>query len=263
MNRAASLKHRRIRAGFLALALAHGPLALAAQGSVAPVKITAADAVYADIAQQVGGTAVSVTIAGKSKAHAPLLLYPPGASRAPVAVPMPGAQAWFHVAAVKALAQTLAQDLSRMKPQSAAEFDKNLKQFNDKLAPVESKIQFLSHTYRGTKVFATDLIYQNMLDDLHFGIRELAAVRQLAQNGPARAAAIKKLKSQIDESSVGVLVYDVQSKSPVTRELEKQAMTAGVPTIGIPEEKPSGLDYQAWMLRTLNTLHGGLNEAAQ
>lgn len=259
MNRKSSLKYRLIQGSILALFVANGAAARAAN----EVKITAADTVYADIAKQVGGTAVSVTIA-PHKARAPLVLMPPGTKRAPIALSMPpGAQAWFHVAAVKALARTLAQHLSHIEPKFSTEFDKNLNQFNDKLAPVEIKIQFLSQTYRGSKVFATDLIYKNMLDDLHFGIRDLAAVRQLTQNGPARAAAIKKLKSQINESSVGVLVYDVQSKSPVTHELENQAMTAGVPTIGIPEEKPSGLDYQAWMLRTLNTLHGGLNEAAQ
>ena len=120
----------------------------------------------------------------------------------------------------------------------------------------------LRSKYRGSAVFAADPEFANMLDDLHFGIRNRAALAALDAKGPARMKAVKTLALRITAAAAGVLVYSVEAKDIATTFLKKAADQAGVPSVGVWRDKPQGLNYQRFMLRELLTLHGALNEAA-
>jgi hypothetical protein len=44
--------------------------------------------------------------------------------------------------------------------------------------------------------------------------------------------------------------------------IRNEAEEDGLPLVGLRETMPSGLHYQQWIARAMNTIQGALNEAA-
>ncbi|MBV1706321.1 MAG: zinc ABC transporter substrate-binding protein [Hyphomicrobiales bacterium] len=253
----------------LMVCLAMSPLAARAETGKATLHISAADAVYANIARQIAGnmatvsvdpalargTVVEMRLQGHVQRLAAGVPERPGAG----AYPSP---AWLHVDAMTKLARNIAAALAALDPGHKRDIDEHLKDYEDRLAPVAREMALLREKYRGSAVFVTDPAFANMLDDLHFGIRNRASLATLDDKGPARMKAVKSLGQRITEAAAGVLIYRLDAHDIATDFLKKAADQAGVPSVGIWSDLPSGLNYQRFILRELLTLHGALNEAA-
>lgn len=236
------------------------------------LKISAADAVYADIARQIAGGLADIAIRPKLAlgGRGPVLvLHVSGHGlplRAGALTKQPGlahaSPEWLHVVAMQGLAQRLAAALEAHDPAHREEIAAHLKAFEASLAPVLAEMDELRDKYRGSAVFVADPAFTNMLDDLHFGIRNGAGLAALDAQGSARLRAIKALGLRITQAAAGVLVYQLDAHDMATTFLKKAADQSGVPSVGIWSDLPSGLNYQRFILRELLTLHGALNEAA-
>lgn len=236
------------------------------------LKISAADAVYADIARQIAGSLAEVAIGSKmglGQRGPVLVLHVSGhvlPLRAGATAQKPGlahaSPEWLHVTAMRGLARHLAAALEVHDPAHKNQIAAHLKAFEARLAPVLAEMDELRDKYRGSAVFVADPAFTNMLHDLHFGIRNKAGLAALDAKGSARLRAIKALGQRITQASAGVLVYQLNAHDMATTFLKKAADQSGVPSVGIWSNLPSGLDYQRFVLRELLTLHGALNEAA-
>ena len=248
------------------------PWVAAGEPAIATLKIGAADAVYANIAAQIAGGMAEVAVDRALARTAPgtvMELHVPGhilrlsaggtVEHAQRAHPSP---AWLHVDAMTKLARKLAAALATHDPRHKLEIGEHLKDYETKLVPVQDEMKELRDKYRGSAVFVTDPAFANMLDDLHFGIRNRAALATLDGKGESQMQAVKRLGQRITEAAAGVLIYRLDAHDMATDFLKKAADQAGVPSVGVWSDLPSGLTYQRFILRELLTLHGALNEAA-
>jgi zinc/manganese transport system substrate-binding protein len=267
-------------------------LVSAAGGATGPVRIGTSEFIYSDLAQQIGGAAVSVRLldrgtaaahGGNSAAGSDLVICSGMAADAWLrdaarkASPQPVVFEALRYAAVKpdgaslpvydpnaisAVAQDVAKELSRRMPARSSSIAANLARYTDAVGPINRKMEEIARIWAGTDVFLTDARLRGLVERLHFKIQDGAYIKELQSGIAASPKSVAELKDAITEQKASILFYDRDAATDVTNELVALANDAGIPVVGLGEKLPSGLHYQQWMLRQLNAIRGALNEAS-
>jgi len=260
----------------------------AATMAAGPVRIGTSELVYSDLAQQIGGSAVSVTLLdrrtlaarGNSLAGSDLILSGGTATDAWLrdalrnASPRPvvfevaryttdkssaAELPIYDRAAVAGAAQDVARELSRRAPAEAPAIAANLARYAEAFRPIDRKMAEIAKTYEGTQVFLTDASFLGLVRRLHFGVQDEA---YFESGGAPSAKSVAELKDAIGRRKASILIYNRDAATESTNDLVEIANDSGIPVVGLSEKLPSGLHYQQWMLRQLNAIHGALNEAS-
>jgi zinc/manganese transport system substrate-binding protein len=254
----------------IAMGLLSGSYALADQ-----VRVVASNNAYADIARQIGGAAVTVSIADSPRDAASAI--PPGGiilcgwARADAALcdaahratpnvilielPRHGADEtifidlpWYDTASIDALAQAYADRLMRMRPGLALQFAGNLARLRVGLAAISHKIGEIAKDYANSEVVAADPLSRAVAKQLGFKITGLDSANDL--------------EKALQERDGSIFLYNRDTANPQTKKLVALAIRNAIPTAGLQDKLPTALHYQQWVLRQWNTVHGALNEAS-
>jgi zinc/manganese transport system substrate-binding protein len=260
----------------------------AATMAAGPVRIGTSELVYSDLAKQIGGPAVSVTLLdrrtvaarGNSLAGSDLILSGGTAADAwlrdalrnasprPVVLevaryttdkPNAAELPIYDPTAVASAAQDLARELSRRAPTEAPAIAANLARYAEAFRAIDRKMAEITKVYQGTQVFLTDASFLGLVKRLHFGVQDEAYFRSSA--APS-AKSVAELKDAIGQRKFSILIYNRDAATGSSNDLVEIANDSGIPVVGLGEKLPSGLHYQQWMLRQLNVIHGALNEAS-
>jgi zinc/manganese transport system substrate-binding protein len=268
------------------------PLLLPAASMAAePVRIGTSEFVYSDLAQQIGGSVVAVTLLdrqtvvarGNSLAGSDLILSGGisadawlrdalrNASPRPVVFEVmrynsdksnAAERPIYDPNAVAGLAQDLAKELSRRAPADAPAIAANLARYAEAFRPIDRKMAEIAKTYEGTQVFLTEASFRGLVRRLHFEVQDEAYLRDSKGGTAPSAKSVAELKDAIGRRKASILIYDRDAATQVTDDLVEIANDSGIPVVGLGEKLPSGLRYQQWMLRQLNAIRGALNEAS-
>jgi zinc/manganese transport system substrate-binding protein len=291
--RVGRIPRKAIRGGLLGLALA----CASAHGE--PVRIVAAESVYGDIARQIGGEDVRVTsiLAGpiqdphafepsaataRAVADARLLIYngagydswvtrliaaSSSQSRDVVEVArLAGRRAganphfWYDTRAISALATALNARLTQIDPVHRAAYAARLRDFEASLAALRERIATLHSRYAGTRVTATEPVFDYMADALGLEMRNPRFQLAIMNGTEPSAAAIAAFERDLRTRAVKILFYNTQTGQALAERMRALAERAGVPVVPITETKPEGQSYQAWMLSQLDALERALGE---
>ena len=265
--------------------------------SAEPVKVVAAESVYGDIAQQIGGANVAVrsilanpnqdphafdagASAARAIADARLVIvnglgYDPWAAKllsasgpaAPEAIEvakLAGKRAganphlWYDTAAVSALAATLAARLTQLDPAHGADYAARLAGFETAMAPVREKIAALRGRYAGIPVTATEPVFDYMAAALGLEMRNGRFQLAVMNGTEPSPAAIATFENDLRGRAVAVLLYNSQTSQALALRMRRIALDAAVPVVAITETEPQGQSYQQWMLSQLDALDRAL-----
>ncbi|HUC48590.1 MAG TPA: zinc ABC transporter substrate-binding protein [Xanthobacteraceae bacterium] len=251
------------------------------------VRVLASNNVYADIARQIGGAAVTVSIAdsrgaetsmvrpnsiilcGWAQADAALrdaarraspsatLIEPPrhaSEEAASVAVP------WYDAEPMFALAHAYADRLMRIRPDLALQFAGNLAHMRMGFDAIAHRIGEIARDYANSEVVAADPLSRRVANRLGFKAAGPAAAD--GSRGALSAESFSVLKKALETREGSIFLYDSDVANPELKKLVSLARQNGVPPVGLQDKLPSGLPYQQWVLRQWNTVHGALNEAS-
>ena len=276
---------RTVGLGLVALLIATGT------GGAEPVRIGVSDAVYADLAHQIGGPVVAISLLDRQAvvaSGAPSALTGQDivlcggidtrlcdavrrASPAPVVIeagqpatdsrPEPG---WpcYDMRAMAALARDVAGELSRRVPAQAPRIAANLALVMDGFRRIDRKIDEIARTYAASDVIITAPFADLIAERLRFKIQDPTYIAGLRRGVPPSAASVAALRDAVERRKASILVYDRDALTPAINSLVALANDSGIPVVGLGETLPRGLHYQQWMLRQLNAIHGALNEAS-
>jgi zinc/manganese transport system substrate-binding protein len=269
-------------------------LLLTASGALAaPVRITVSNAVYADLAHQIGDPGVAVTLikaeksegsgargfppsdvvmCGGTKSGTSLCEQARRSATPPVVIEAVTRTAggqdepalpWYDTKTVSALCGQLAAELSRRLPAQAPRIATNLMRTQTALRNIDRKREETAHLYQGTDVIVTDQLSRDFIDPFRFRIVDDNYLKALSRNGTPSAATVAALNDAIQRRKASLLVYDQSSATtPAVKDLIAAANDTGMPAVGLRETAPRGLHYQQWLLRQINAVHGALNQAA-
>ena len=263
----------------------------------APIDIVAAENFYGDVAEQIGGPEVHVTSiltnpdedphlfeanpsTARQLADAKLVIYSGAgydswAGKLLAASKAPGRQVidvaklvhrkdgdnphiWYDPPTMPALAQHLADTLSRLDPSHSKDYAKRLALFAETMKRMDARISELHRKYDGTVATATEPVFGYMADALGLKMRndrfQLAVMNDTEPSAGEIAAFEKDLRSR----TVKVLFYNSQTSEALTERMRRIAKQAGVPIVGVTETEPPGKRYQEWMMSQLDALDQAL-----
>lgn len=265
----------------------------------APIRIVAAENVYGDVAQQIGGSNVEVASilnnpgqdphefeasasTARQVADAAIVIYNGAdydawmpkllaASRAPsrkaievarLVYKRPGdnPHVWYDVAAIFALAKVLGDTLSALDPDHRSEYAGQRVAFERSMQPLVERIARMRKTFSGSAVTATEPVFGYMADAL--GLKMRNGRFQLAvMNGTEPSPKdIAAFEQDLRSRSVKVMLYNSQSRNALSERMRRIATDTGVPVVGVSETAPPGMTYPQWMSAQLEALGRALAE---
>jgi zinc/manganese transport system substrate-binding protein len=166
---------------------------------------------------------------------------------------------WYDPPVMLKVVRAVTDFFVRIDPANAASYRNRLGRYQTSYKPFTDKIAAMRARLAGTPVGVTEPIFEYMADALGWKILTSKAFQKAVEEGedpPARAVA--EMEDQIRRHDIKVLVYNVQTVSPVTERIRKDAGRLGVPVVGVSETLPPGLSYQRWMLKQLDELEQAL-----
>ena len=279
----------------LAIALPLGPPSIALGASI---NIVAAENFYGDLAQQIGGSRVTVssilsdpdtdphlfeTSASTARAvsGAAVIIYngadydpwmdkllsaSPSADRtAIVAADLIGAKSgdnphlWYDPRTLPAVAKALAGELEKRDPADAASFATNLATFDASLNPIDAEIVSIKAKHAGVEVTATEPVFGYMAAAL--GLQMLNMDFQIATMNDTEPSPseVAGFESSLQTGKAKVLFYNSQVTDDTTTRLLGLAKDAHVPVIGVTETEPAGKTIQTWFGGQLQQVSAALD----
>jgi len=268
-----------------------------ASAQAAPVGIVSAENFYGDVAQQIGGSDVTVRSILTNPDQDPHLFevspsvaraisaarivvysgidYDPwmakllsaarsGDRKVIVVADLVGRKTgdnphiWYDPATMQAFAKALADDLSEVDPAHRADYQQRLGRFRDSLEPIERKIKTLHDHLAGTPVTATEPIFGYMFAALGMQVRNEKFQLAVMNNTEPGASEVAAFENDLKTHEVKLLVYNGQASDPVAERMVKIAKASHVPVVGATETEPPGTTYQAWMMSELDAVDRAL-----
>jgi zinc/manganese transport system substrate-binding protein len=254
------------------------------------VKLVAAENVYGNIAQQIGGSQVEVVSVLNSPDQDPHLFetspavlrqiadaqiiiyngadYDPWMAKLLHAAPRPRRTAivvanlmrkkpgdnphlWYDPAAAPVVARSLAAALAKADPMHAADYGARLQTFLASLNPLDDKIAAVAGRYYGTRVTATEPVFGYMAATLGLSMRNERFQISIMNDTEPSARDVATFERDLKEHKVRVLFYNTQALDKMVQHLVALARASKVPVVGVSEMMPPGMSFQDWTLRVL------------
>jgi len=162
---------------------------------------------------------------------------------------------WYNPDNVVVIAQAIADALKLKDPANGADYDSNLAVLKTEISKLNAQLLQLKGKYSGTPIVLTETIflYQSELIGLNV-LTPWTFDKAIAEgNDPSPADAVLA-ESQLTSKKGKVLVYNVQTITPITTKLETEAKALGIPVVAVSETMPPGAHYQSWMAKQLDAL---------
>lgn len=169
---------------------------------------------------------------------------------------------WYGFDNVTTIAQAITGALKKLDSNDASTFDSNLATFNQSLMPLEQKISAINSKYAGTPVALTETIYlyQSTPEGLDV-LTPFEFEKTIAEGNDPPADTVTISNDQITRKQVKVLIYNVQTVTPITTNLQNEARSLNIPIVPVSETMPPAKTYQTWMMDQLDTLEQALATA--
>ena len=162
---------------------------------------------------------------------------------------------WYGLDNIQTIAQAITGDLEKIDPSHRPAYDAALVAFRQSLAPIQQKINELSSKYAGNPVGLTETIFLYQSEPI--GLKVLTPFefeKAIAEGNDPPADTVVTTDDQITNHEVKILIYNVQTVTPVTTNLQQEASRLKIPVVPVSETMPPGKNYQNWMLDQLNAL---------
>ncbi len=170
----------------------------------------------------------------------------------------PNPHLWYDIPRVPAVAAAITAALEKAAPQDTATFKADLTTFDVSLAPLNATLATIKAHFHHVPVAYTERVpgYALAVADLDVKTPPgfARAIEDGVDPGPADTLAMQQL---LDDHDINVLLYNVQTVTPVTAQMRALARHHGIPVVGVSETMPAGVaTYQQWQQSQLtNLLH--------
>src|SRR6478672_9082614 len=171
---------------------------------------------------------------------------------------------FYDPTTAKAVAVQIADRLAKADAAHADAYRVNAAEFGKRADEILQIERAIGQTHPGTAVVATEPVAHYLL--VNAGITDKtpqgfsSAVEEDADPAPADLAAMLDL---INTHQVSALLFNPQTQTAVTKQIQDAAQRAAVPVVTVTETLPNGTDYLTWQRQTAQQLASQLDNAAQ
>lgn len=166
---------------------------------------------------------------------------------------------WYSPDNAQDVAQAITDSLKKLDPADQADYDVNLAKFKQSLDQIRRSLSTIHAKYAGTPVALTETVflYQTELSGLTV-LTPFEFQKAVAEGNDPPADTVAAFNNQLTQRQVKILIYNSQTITPVTTNLQSEAKQLNIPIIPISETMPQGKTYQQWMLDQLKDLQMAL-----
>jgi zinc/manganese transport system substrate-binding protein len=168
---------------------------------------------------------------------------------------------WYNPSSVETVANQITSDYKALDPKDSAYFTQERQAFETALAPYHQRLNEIKAKFAGRKVGATESIFVYMANDLGLDLVSPPAFMQaIAEGSDPPADSVVAFEQLIQQKQMTVLVYNVQTVTPVTDHVKALAAAQGIPLVSVSETiQPPDVSFQDWQVGQLLELQNAFN----
>ncbi|MDQ1391116.1 MAG: hypothetical protein QOF30_93 [Acidimicrobiaceae bacterium] len=168
---------------------------------------------------------------------------------------------WYQPDYVAQAVDRVTADLKNMDAGDAAYFDAQRAALNAAFAPQRARLDAIKSHFSGTPVASTESIFVYLGD--YLGLRVVSPtdfMNAIAEGNDPPAPSVARFHDLLTNKEAKVLVYNRQTSTEVTTNLQNLARGNGIGVVGVTETVvPPGTSFQAWFGAELLDLQNALN----
>ena len=171
---------------------------------------------------------------------------------------------FYDPATAKAVASKIADRLAEVDSGHADAYRANAAEFGKQADEIAASERAIGQAHPGAAVVATEPVAHYLM--VNAGVTDKtpegfsSAIEEDTDPSPADLAAMLDL---INTRQVSALLYNPQTQTEVTKQIEDAARGATIPVVTVTETLPEGTDYLAWQRQTAEQLASQLENAPQ
>jgi zinc/manganese transport system substrate-binding protein len=171
---------------------------------------------------------------------------------------------WYSAGYVDQLKAAITGKLKQVAPDASSYFDTQASALDQSFSTYRQLIGQINSQYGNAPVGATESIFVDM--SYSTGLKLLSPpefMQAIAEGNDPSAQDIATFQNQLKGKQVKVLVYNVQTVTPITEQLKQLARDANIPIVGVSETMPVGAQtFQGWQAGQLRLLANALQKTS-
>ncbi len=168
---------------------------------------------------------------------------------------------WYNPIYVNDSVQWMYDNLTSIEPNATTYFTDNYDNLTASLATLYSEVGLIKHDFAGTVVASTESIFVYLANatDLNL-VSPPAFMEAIAEGNDPPDQSVVLFQCQLESGNVRVLVFNMQTVTPITTNMKQIATNNNVSVIGVYETiQPPTQTFQVWMGGELDGLFGALD----
>jgi len=169
-----------------------------------------------------------------------------------------------NMADVLQVADRITADFGRLDPAHRNDYRARRAAVRQAMQPYRDLIEAIRTKWKGARVGATETVFEYMAEALGLDLASPRAfMRAVAEGTDPPAASVADFQRQLGSRTIKVLVFNAQTATAVTTNLERQARKNGIATVAVTETMPRRFPtFQAWQVAQLRALQRALRQVA-
>jgi len=175
----------------------------------------------------------------------------------------PNPHLWYDLPRVPKVAAAIAAALTKVAPADASTFLQNLATFDASLHPLNATLTTIKKDFHNVSVAYTERVPGYLLADARLDVKTPPGFARSIEDGTDPGAAdTVAMRQLLTNHDINVLLYNVQTVTPITSQMRAVAKAHGIPVVGVSETMPtSATTYQRWQESQLTNLLHALRES--
>ncbi len=170
---------------------------------------------------------------------------------------------WYDLQAVKNLANELEHKLAAQQPENKSLFIHNRDLFLNEIKQIDQRIQRIRALHSQLYIAATESVFGLMAKNMGFIVLEEPYQWVVMNGGEPTPQQIAQFTHDLKTHKIQILVYNNQVSNNATENLKSIALEQKIPVIGVEEIMPPSLSYQKWINHILDKLESVLQRLPQ
>jgi len=167
---------------------------------------------------------------------------------------------WYDTETVAQVAERVSTTLGELDPEHAAAYTERATALQEQLTDIAGKTADIAAEHPQTPVLQTEPLAYYLLADAGADDRTPAEYQEaIEQETDPAAAAIAETRDLVASRKVDLLLYNVQTADPVSRDLRAAAEAANIPVVEMAETLPPDTSYVDWQTANVRALAEALN----
>jgi zinc/manganese transport system substrate-binding protein len=171
---------------------------------------------------------------------------------------------WYSPGDVDRIRAAIVAELKQLNPPASAYYDAQSAALDQEFATYDSLIDQIATHYSGVPVGATETIFAGMAAATGLNVISPPQLMQAVSEGnEPTARQVATFHDQITSHQIKVLIYNTQTVTGVTEQLQALAQQNNIPMVGVSETLPQGAQtFQGWQATELEMLLQALQQSA-